>query len=99
MSDKKTVGAKRTKKRAFIHAFMVNYQRQNNGVAPSLSTIAKHFECGKTSVYSMLMRMANDGSVRYDYGYKPAFTAIATPAVNIGAWECSVPQDETGGQK
>lgn len=95
MSDKKTVGAKRTKKRAFIHAFMINYQRQH-GRPPTLSAIAKHFGSGKTPVYYMLLSMAKNGIVRHDYGTKPSFTAIETPAVNSGGSWKYMPLDEAG---
>ena len=98
MSDKKTVGVQRTKKRAFIHAYMINYQRQH-GRPPTLSTIAKRFGVGKTAVREILLSMADAGIVTHEPFIVPAFTAIATPAVNSGgSWKYE-PQDETGGQE
>ena len=88
----------RTKRRAFIHAYMINYQRQH-GRPPTLSTIAKHFECGKTAVRETLLSMTDAGIVTYEPFTVPAFTAIETPAVNSdGSWKYE-PQDETGGQE
>ena len=77
----------RTKKRAFVHAYMINHQRANNGRAPSVQAIADHFGTVKSSAYAMLLSMAADGIVNHDYGTEPAFTAIETPAINAeGKW-------------
>ncbi|MCA9980328.1 MAG: hypothetical protein KDD89_05835 [Anaerolineales bacterium] len=89
----------RTKRRAFIHAHMINYQRQHNGVAPSLLTIAKHFGIGKTAVRETLLSMADAGIVTYEPFATPAFTAIATPAVNSGGSWKYMPLDAAGGQE
>jgi len=78
MTVKTNPNGRRTKRRAFIHAYMINHQREH-GRAPTVQKLATHFGCGKTTMYRTLVRMAERGSVRHDYGTVPAFSAIVTP--------------------